>query len=351
MNEAANSGPRVEVAEAAPQGWDEYVGRHPQGTAYHRAAAVRIGAQAFGLRTRFLSARNGSGQLVGVLPLVEQSSVLFGRFLVSVPFFTYGGILADETAGANALAQTATAVARARKAAHVELRHTEPLAGLGLAERLDKVSMVLPLPGSHEALNKALGAKLRSQIRRAEREDPQILWGGPELIGEFYRVFAMTMHALGTPVYSRRFLEIACRAFGDLASVLVIRVRGEVHAAAVLVRHGQRLEVPWAAATVSAKQLAINMRMYWEMLRFAIDSGATSFDFGRSTVDSGTYRFKAQWGAQPLQLHWHYWLPSGAPIPKLNQSNPKYAGAAALWRRMPLWCANLLGPYIIRNLP
>ena len=128
-------------------------------------------------------------------------------------------------------------------------------------------------------------------------------------------------------------------------------MRGEVHAAAILVRHGSTIEVPWAVASPEGKRLSLNMRMYWELLRHSIAKGAQAFDFGRSSVDSGTYRFKAQWGAQPRQLHWHYWLPGGAPVPKLNQSNPKYARAAALWRRMPLWCANLLGPYIVRNLP
>ena len=342
---------RIDSTSAAPQGWDAYVSAHPLGSAYHRAAAVQIGSRCFGLRATFIAALDPPGRLIGVLPLVEQSSALFGRFLSSVPFFTYGGILADDAAVAARLAQCAIVHARERRADHVELRHTAPVAGLELAERLDKVSMVLQLPKSVEALAKQLGAKLRSQIRRAEREQPEIQWGAQELIGEFYDVFAPAMHRLGTPVYPRRFFEVAFQALADVAAVLIVRARGEVQAAAIVVRHGLTLEVPWAAATGTAKTLSINMRMYWEMLCFAIASGLDAFDFGRSTIDSGTYHFKAQWGATPVQLHWHYWLASGTAVPTLNQSNPKYARAAVLWRRMPLWCANFLGPYIVRNLP
>jgi hypothetical protein len=29
-----------------------------------------------------------------------------------------------------------------------------------------------------------------------------------------------------------------------------------------------------------------------------------SFDFGRSTMNEGTYKFKKQWGCEPTQLHW-----------------------------------------------
>lgn len=341
---------RIEAFNAPPKGWDAYVDRHPLATAYHRAEPASIGARAFGLRSTFVVAQEGV-TITGVLPLVEQSSALFGRFLVSLPFVTYGGILADDPRVAMALAGYAADEARKRKADHVELRHVEPFPGSQLAERLDKVSMILPLPDSEAALAKQLGAKLRSQVRRAEREQLDLIWGGAECIPDFYRVFAPAMHDLGTPVYSRRFFEIAYAALRGFADILLVRMRGKVHAAAILVRNGRSIEVPWAVASPEAKRLSVNMRMYWELLRYSIEKGAEAFDFGRSTVDSGTYRFKAQWGAQPRQLHWHYWLPSGASVPKLNPSNPKYARAAALWRRLPLWCANLLGPRIVRNLP
>jgi len=341
----------IELTSTAPDGWDAYVTAHPLGTAYHRAAAVEVGQRCFGLRTSYITARNQLGQPIGALPLVEQSSALFGRFLSSVPFFTYGGILADDADVATRLADRAIAHARARRADHVELRHTAPVPGLDLPERLDKVSMVLPLPGSVEALARQLGSKLRSQIRRAEREDLEIRWGSRELLEDFYGVFAPAMHRLGTPVYPLRFFEAALQAFGPVASVLVVRAQGATRAAAIVVRHDRSLEVPWAVATQVAKSLSINMRMYWEMLRLACVSGMEQFDFGRSSPDSGTYRFKAQWGAKAVQLHWHYWLAAGTSVPILNQSNPKYARAAALWRHLPLWCANLLSPYIVRNLP
>jgi FemAB-related protein (PEP-CTERM system-associated) len=341
---------RIEVSAAAPTGWDAYVERHESATAYHRASAVGIGARAFKLRTSYLSAYDGE-DLVGVLPLVEQSSRLFGRFLVSLPFVTYGGILADDSRVATALADRAAEEAQTRKADHVELRHTAALPNIGLAERLDKVSMILSLSDSEAALSKRLGAKLRSQIRRGERENLEMIWGGAELIPDFYSVFAPAMHALGTPVYPRRFFEIVYDALREVADILVINMAGRPQAVAFLVQHGRTIEVPWAVASPDAKQRSVNMRMYWELLVHSMQKGAEAFDFGRSTVDSGTYRFKAQWGAEPHQLHWHYWLPSGVPLPQLNQSNPKYARAAALWRKMPLWGANFLGPKIIRHLP
>ena len=342
---------RIDLSETAPDDWDEFLENHGGAPTYVRSDAVRIGASAFGLRTFFLAARDESSALVGILPLVEQSSVIFGRYLISVPFFTYGGIVAHDRGAVRSLVHRASELGSERRVAHVELRHSGEAPEVQLQERLDKVSMVLKLPEDEDALDKSFGSKLRSQIRRADREDPEIEWGGSDRLSEFYSVFSQTMHALGTPVYPKSFFDVVYEALDGFVSVLVIRVNGQVEAAAIVVRHGNELEVPWAAASLYAKRSAINMRMYRELLLFAMRSGATAFDFGRCSVDSGTYRFKAQWGAKPRQLHWHYWLARESQLPQLNQDNPKYAMAAAIWRRMPLWVANTLGPRISRHLP
>lgn len=342
---------QVTISDTVPDGWDTYVSRSPGSTAWHGASAVAIGNIAFGLPTYWLAARDAQGNLRGVLPLVEQSSLAFGRFLTSLPFANYGGLLADDTQAVQALASEAGVLGRARGVRHVELRHSGEGPGLDWPCRLDKVSMILELPDSEEALAKQLGAKLRSQIRRAEREDPQVEWGGAELLPEFHEVFSVTMRDLGTPSYPLVFFRVALESLAGRARVLVIRTGGVARAAAIVVRHPSRLEVPWAAAGEEAKRCALNMRMYWEMLRYALQDRAPAFDFGRSTVDSGTYRFKGQWGARPLQLRWHYWLPDGGELPMLNPHNPKFALAAAVWRKLPLAVAKRLGPLVVRNLP
>ena len=82
-----------------------------------------------------------------------------------------------------------------------------------------------------------------------------------------------------------------------------------------------------------------------------VDPVSLDFDFGRSSPDSGTYRFKEQWGAQPHQLYWYYWMKDGRAVPQLNPQNPKYALAIRLWQQLPVVVANVLGPYIVKHLP
>src|SRR5690606_20078873 len=149
------------------------------------------------------------------------------------------------------------------------------------------------LPGSVDELSAELGAKLRSQIRRAQRENVSIQRGnGAAPLTAFYDVFARNMRDLGTPVYSRSLFEAVLNRWKSDASLLIVELDGKPVGGAFLIRHRDTLEIPWASTLRPKNALGINMLMYWEALSFAIDQGCRYFDFGRSTLDSGTYRFK-----------------------------------------------------------
>jgi hypothetical protein len=74
------------------------------------------------------------------------------------------------------------------------------------------------------------------------------------------------------------------------------------------------------------------------------------FDFGRSSVDSNTFRFKKQWGAEPSSADWQYHVRQGA-INAVRPENPRYQRFIRLWQRLPLWLTRLLGPAIVRGIP
>ena len=111
------------------------------------------------------------------------------------------------------------------------------------------------------------------------------------------------------------------------------------------------MEIPWASTIRDVNHLSINMLLYWAALEHSINNGFRQFDFGRSTKSAGTYRFKQQWGARPVQLFWHYWLDGSDELPSLNPSNPKFALFIRLWKRLPVAVTRLIGPMIVKNLP
>jgi FemAB-related protein (PEP-CTERM system-associated) len=234
---------------------------------------------------------------------------------------------------------------------YMELRDDAPRPGEWRV-RTDKVTLIRELPPDIATLSKQLGSKLRSQVKRAEREKPSVRVGGAELLDDFYDIFCRTMHDLGTPVYPRRFLAAILERFREECLLVLVYRDGHPAAGGFLIMANGRAEIPWAACRADAKPAGFNMRLYWELLSAVIERGCKQFDFGRSTLDSGTYKFKLQWGARPVQLYWHRWERSASHAASQPASEGKAMRyATAIWKRMPLGVANTLGPLVSPSLP
>ena len=283
--------------------WDRYAESHPGYTLYHGTAFRRAVAEAFDKQAHGFVATDHSGAIRGLLPLIRQKSPLFGDRLVSLPYANHGGPLADDSATAVELLQAAARHADALGCDQLEIRDHEPRA-VDWPVRTDKVLLTRTLPANAAALGKELGSKLRSQSRRAVKEGAQVLHGGAELVPEFHAVFAENMRDLGTPVYPRRWFEILARRLEGRAHVIVVRLDGRPAAGAFLLRWKDTLEIPWAASARAFNRYSVNMLLYREALERAMVIGCRRFDFGRSTQDSGTHRFKLQWGAEAAPIHW-----------------------------------------------
>jgi FemAB-related protein (PEP-CTERM system-associated) len=335
---------------------ETYLAQHPGSTPYHLPSVLRAIIKSFGHQTCYLVATTGKkhsankqARVVGILPVVQIKSKLFGNYCISMPFFNYGGVLVDSVSVADRLLAEAKRWAVGQQAGYVEYRYSgKPPADL--PSRSDKVSFYLSLPETAKALRQQFKSKLRSQIKKAESYSHDVRHGGEALLGDFYRVFSENMRDLGTPVYSKDFFHQLAEALGDRMSVCVVYYDNKPAAAAVLIGHKKRLEIPWASTLRRHNPKSVNMLLYWYVLSWAIEQGYSCFDFGRCSPDAGTYKFKAQWGATALPLTWDYHLIGGS-MPELNTQNKKFSVLIAMWKKLPLWVANLVGPHIVKYLP
>jgi FemAB-related protein (PEP-CTERM system-associated) len=292
-----------------------------------------------------------SGETLAMLPLMLMRSVLFGKFLVGLPYLNVGGILSAQNSVADCLIDQAAKIADQLDVNYLELRHEvrHPHTSFNY-ELTEKVHMRLELPPTSDALWKSFDPKVRNQVRKAEKEGVAIKWGGAELLSDFYSVFSRNMRDLGTPVYSCRLFDRILTHLADAAEVCVARHRGRAVAGAILI-HGQGIaEVPSASSLRAASSLNCNMLMYWHLLMRSIDREQQLFDFGRSTAGSNTYRFKAQWGATPHPAVWQYYVRKG-DVSDMRPDNPKNQRRIAVWKRLPVWLTRTLGPAIVRGIP
>jgi len=342
----------TELEDKDNECWQEYVRQASQASFYHALGWREVIKNAFGHRPWYLVAREGA-EICGALPMIEMRSAIFGHFLVSLPFFNYGGILAQTPEAEQLLAASAIELAHRQGASHIELRQTFPLSQHpdGWTVSQHKAALTVPLTAGPKLKWEALASRLRGKVRKAERNGAKFEVGGKEELAAFYSLYALNMRDLGTPVYGSAFFEGILDCDEQRADILLVRRAGRAAAGAIAVRRDGRIELPWICQNYSESRFNMNEFLYWKAIEWACDQGAMQLDLGRSTIDAGTYRFKLQWNPDVQTLHWYYWTRSGVALPRLNPDNPKYALAARIWKMLPLSVANRLGPLIVRNIP
>ena len=334
-----------DVAQAAA--WDAFVLACPQGTFFHRSGWQRIMREVFQHKTYFLYVQE-QGRILGVLPLAQVKSLLFGHSLTSLPFAVYGGVAASGEQAAQALEFEAQRLAQQLGVQHLELRHTErrhadwPQQDLYVTFR----KAILP---DEEANMLAIPRKQRAMVRKGIKNE---LKGEIDAhVDRFFGLYADNVHRHGTPALPKRYFAELLHEFGPDCEVLTVTGPDGKPLSSVLSFYFRDEVLPYYAGDdTAARDLAANDFKYWDLMRRSCARGLNVFDFGRSKQGTGPYAFKKNWGFEPMALHYEYRLYRRDAVPQNNPANAKYKLMIETWRRLPLGLANWLGPFVVRNL-
>jgi FemAB-related protein (PEP-CTERM system-associated) len=333
--------------DADRERWESFVAACPEATFFHRIGWKHITESIFRHRTHYLLAERNDA-IVGVLPLVEIKSLLFGHSLVSMPFAAYGGAAAMDEEATRALHEAAVWTARGLGVSHLELRNRErkqpewPLQDLYFTFR----KQILP---EVEANMRAIPRKQRAMVRKGIQRG---------LVGEvdhhanrFFPLYADNVHRHGTPALPKRYFEALFETFGADCEVLVVSsAQGKPVSGVLSFYFRDEILAYYGGDLADARELAANDFKYWDLMRRACERGCKIFDYGRSKRDTGPFDFKKNWGFTPQPLAYEYKLLKRDAIPQNNPSNPKYRAFIAAWRMLPRPVANALGPVIVRDL-
>ena len=339
----------VEILTTSDTACLDFVQQFPSGKICHLPGWSIAVTQAAGLENFYLVAKDNN-HICGVLPLVRAKSIIFGNFMVSQAFSDYGGPLVQSAEACDILFNNAVELANELHCEYIEFRNIEPLP-YELKLRSGKICMYLPLISNTDEIWKSFKAKVRNQINKAQKSGITASDGHLELLDDFYRVYTIRMHQLGTPAYPRRLMQNLLRAFPKNSRIVVVRLETLIIGAALTFCFNGFVEIPFASTLIQYNSLCPNNLLYWYIIKHYALAGAKCFDFGRCTINSSTYDFKRQWGPQPVELHYQYWTRPGHQLSILGPDNPKYKKKIEMWKRLPLWAARLVGPCISRNLP
>ncbi|MEQ1539581.1 MAG: FemAB family XrtA/PEP-CTERM system-associated protein [Sphingorhabdus sp.] len=330
---------------------DAFVATHPDSTPFHRTAWLNGVAAGTGQKAFCLIAETSSGAIEGMVPAHAVGSPLFGRALVSSGFAVGGGILANSQAVAERLADAFWNLAQSNKCPSVELRGGALPESGWIIKSDAHANFARPLTANDEAELLAIPRKQRAEVRKGLDKGLVIETGnGPRDLDWHYAVYSESVRNLGTPVFPKALMAQVLRAFGEDADILTVLSDDKPVASVLSLYHNGAVMPYWGGGVHEARALRANDIMYYALMNHARKRGCTSFDFGRSKVGSGAYAFKKNWGFEPQPLSYAVRTADGAEPRDVNPNSPKYKAKIALWQKLPLPIANLIGPWIAKGL-
>lgn len=342
---------QVSLYDGDAKEWDSFVQRHEKSTFFHQIGWKNVVEKTYGHKPFYLITRENA-EVKGILPLFLMKHLLFGRFLISVPFGDCGGICAENDEVANTLLNEAIELVQTQNVKFLELRQIEGINSEKLLTKTSRASLVLPLEKDADIVWKRFDPKVRNQVRKAEKSGLEAEIVGKSNLSNFYEIFSYNMRDLGSPVHSSFFFENILNEFPKFSDIIAVKSDGKTIGSAIAIYFKDTMEIPWASSLREYFPLCPNNLLYWKALEQGCLKGFQYFSFGRSPWESGTFNFKRQWGAEPVQLNYQYYMNGGKEMPDYTPStNSKFDIAVRLWKRLPVSVTKIIGPKIIAGIP
>lgn len=331
--------------------WENYVKSHPQSTVFHQLAWCDAVAEAYGHDLSHFTAWQ-EDRLVGILPLMVVNGFLTGKVLVSVPYGTYGGLLADSGQIEQIILDEAEKFRSIIQARYLELRHREPR-GVSLPSFGNYVTFRKELPIHEDEVLQKYPKKARAATRNGLKmigEDCSIF--SSHMLRTIYGLYAWNMKKHGSPNYSLAFFEALQRHYGEDCVCLVIHDGVSPLGGVVSFIFRDEITPYFCGTTPTGDRCCVSNVMFLKLMQYAIKKGLRIFDFNRTRRDnSGPFNFKRHMGFEPVDLNYQVSLSVGEKIPNLSPSNKRYKMAIKVWKKLPLWITKPAGQRISKWIP
>jgi FemAB-related protein (PEP-CTERM system-associated) len=294
-----------------------------------------------------------AGQVTGILALAHVRHPIFGSSLMTSPFGSYGGFAFTDLPSHNRLLDEARDLGTKLNVSSVNIRFDahDQSPPEGWVQHPIYSTYLLDLPQAPETLLANFSSDHRNHIRKSLKKGFAIRFGRLELLDDAYDALARSMHELGSPFHSKRYLKTMAESLGERLELAVLSDRtGKIAGVGVLVLQGSVVASVYANILRGFRSDYAGEFLYWQLIeRYAL-GGFKILDLGRSLIGSGNETFKMKWKPRPRRLAYWYALRPAANLPALHPKNPRFAAAIWTWKRLPSFVIRPLGPLLISGL-
>ncbi len=331
--------------------WDAYARNH--GSFFAQIVWKEILEESFGYKSMYHLIMNEEGKIAGIIPLLQGRNIMLKKTAVSLPFINYVDICCMDDNVIEAAGEWFRNIASAGNAdniEYIELRIKDQRAGLlNVLPDESNCTFIMPLDGSEDDIMGRSDTDNRNLIRKSYKNDFFTISYDKERLSDFYRIYSRRQKQLGSPAFSIDFLKKIMQKLPDntLLITVIDREKKAVAGGMFIFCYEGTMFYQWGASLVEYNSKHINNYMYWEGMKYGISNGFKYFDFGRSPVNSGTYKFKKQWGAEEVPLQYCLFGKGRHSIPEERR---KFQAASEIWKRLPGFITDGAGKVIIKYL-
>ena len=338
-----------QLSEKDEKKWNEFVMTNSSTTFYHQVGWKRVVQETYGHKPYYLFAESKMGEVVGILPMFLIKNVFFGKRLVSVPFASYGSVCCENDDIGNALINEAIDIGKNLSVGYCEFRNFKNMNAHENFNCMKEYStFVLDLSNGVEHIWKNMSRKVRNMIRKGEKSNLKFkVEVSGDAISDFYEIYSKNMRDLGTPVHDYKFFNNIYKIFPENVFIAKVELNGKLISSLYLLKFKDMLLSGWGSSLIGFLKYAPNDFMYWNSIKYACKNNLLWFDFGRSPVNSGSYKFKERWGSVEIPLTYCYY-PS---MKNISSPQVKYGKFAKMWSKLPLKVTKIIGPRVRKHIP
>jgi hypothetical protein len=339
---------RVELATEQDLGrWQTFVDEHPSAGPFHHSGWFHVLSDCFSVQPCFLQAVDEDNTLLGVLPAYFSSSLLAGKHLTTME----QGALCRDRQVEEALYAGALKVRDAKNGGYLLLRGCADGLVTGSQVRVPKVRTIVPISDDNEQTWKKLTSNTRRKIRKAGKNGFSAEQDNNKIV-DFYNIYAQNMRHLGTPVMTRRMMLSIQRHLANKMRLYTVRYQGMVVGGSLCILSSSTLSSLYVAIAREILPLYPTYLLYWSLIEGASQSGVARLDLGRSVPESGTHKFKQQWGGIDVYMNYTYCYKAASHAKgRLLDTGADKTFKRRIWSSFPLAITNSLGPMLRRQLP
>jgi serine/alanine adding enzyme len=316
--------------------WKEYLALRPDRPPLGGPEWTEPIRKGYGRKLECLIARDAHGRLAGVLVFHETVN-RHGRQIFSAPW----GLQAADQAAAEALAEEIRIIAVERKCTTASISSGAERYNLPYRHRV-RHTFILNIAADEKTMWSGLRGRTRNAIRKAEKSSLELVRGWTAM-RDFFETYSSRMMDKLVPFHNLNYFQAITQAVGDDGEIFAAYREDRVEGAMLMLYGRDNASYCWGAVNPGSQSVRAGQFLLWEMTKACIVRGIRRLDLGESSEGSGTWAFKSEFGARPIDIHYYDVIRTGdaATGPGPARTSPGTSRLSLAGRAEALLLANL----------